>query len=71
MGNKYILTITDTFTKYATPNNEAETIADMLFKKWIRRYGCRTTIHTDGGKEFINKIAAELYEELNIKGTHT
>jgi hypothetical protein len=27
-------------------------------------------IHTDGGKEFINKIEAELYDKLDIKGTH-
>jgi hypothetical protein len=28
-------------------------------------------IHTDGGKEFLNKIAAELYQKLDIKTTHT
>jgi hypothetical protein len=42
MGNKYILTITDAFTKYpeifAIPNKEAETVADAEFTKWICRY---------------------------------
>jgi hypothetical protein len=37
MGNKYILTITDAFTKYseivAIPNKEAETVADAIFTK--------------------------------------
>jgi hypothetical protein len=63
---KYVLTITDASTKYeeivAIPNKEAETVADMVFSKWICRYRCQSIIHTDGGKEFINKIAAELHE---------
>jgi hypothetical protein len=75
MGNKYILTITDAFTKYseivAIPNKEAETVADAVFTKWICRYGCPSIIHTDGGKEFINKIAAKLYQKLDIKTMHT
>jgi hypothetical protein len=43
----------------------------MLFTKWNCRYGCPAIIHTDGGKEFLNKIAAELYTKLGIKRTHT
>jgi hypothetical protein len=76
MDNKYILTITDTFTKYAKicaiPNKEAETVADMVFTKLICTRGCPSIIHTDGGKEFLNKIAAELYSKLDILGhTHS
>jgi hypothetical protein len=75
MGNKYILTIKDAFTKYfeivAIPNKEAETVADAVFTKWICRYGCPAIIHTDEGKEFPNKIAEELYQKLDIKTTHT
>jgi hypothetical protein len=75
MGNKYILTITNAFTKYseivAIPNKEAETVADAVFAKWICRYGCPSIIHTDGGKEFLNKIAAKLYDKFDIKTTHT
>jgi hypothetical protein len=55
----------------AMPNKEVETVADMVFSKWICRYGCTSIIHTDGGKEFVNKFASELYEKLDIKGTHT
>jgi hypothetical protein len=43
----------------------------MVFTKWICRYGCSSIIHTDIGKELINKIAVELYTKLDIKGTHT
>ena len=75
MGNKYVLTMTDAFTKYAEvvaiPNKEAATVATELFNKWICRYGCPSIIHTDQGKEFINKIAEELYQKLDIKATNT
>jgi uncharacterized membrane protein YraQ (UPF0718 family) len=54
----------------AIPSKEAETVADAVFTKWICRYGCPAIIHTDGGKEFVNKIAAELYQKLDIKTTH-
>ena len=67
-GNKYVLTMTDAFTKYAEivaiPNKEAVTVAYAIFTKWICRYGCPAIIHTDMGKEFINKITTELYEKL-------
>jgi hypothetical protein len=69
LGNKYVLTITDTF-KYAEicaiPNKEAETVAEMVFTKRICRYRCPSVIHTDGGKELPNKIAADLYSKLDI-----
>jgi hypothetical protein len=75
MGNKYILTITDAFTKYANicaiPKIDAETVADMVYTKWICRCGCPSIIHTDGGNKFINKITEELYTKVDIKGTHT
>jgi hypothetical protein len=75
MRNIYFLIITDAFIKYtvicAIPHKKAEAVSDMVFTKWILRYGCPSIIHTDGGTEFINKIAAELYEKLDIKGTHT
>ena len=54
MGNKYILTMTDAFTKYAEvvaiPNKEATTVSTEIFNKWICRYGCPAAIHTDQGK---------------------
>jgi hypothetical protein len=55
MGTKYMLTITDAFTKYA------EIMAISNKKPGI--------IH--GGKEFIIKIASECYQKLKIKMTHT
>ena len=69
--NNYILCMTDAFSKYtevvAIPNKEAETVASEFFEKWICRYGVPVQIHTDGGKEFVNKLDSELCEKLEIK----
>jgi hypothetical protein len=71
--NNYILCMTDAFTKYAEvvaiPNKEAPTVAAQFFDKWICRYGVPSQIHTDGGKEFVNKLSKELCEKLEIKHT--
>ncbi len=75
MGNKYVVIITDGFTKNAKiceiPNKKAETTADMVFTKWICRYGCPAIIYTGGRKIIYHEIAAELDSKLEIKGAHT
>jgi hypothetical protein len=60
MRNKYVLTITDPFNKYAEilaiPNKEAETVSDMVFAKWICSYGCPSIIYIDGEKNSLTKL---------------
>jgi Reverse transcriptase (RNA-dependent DNA polymerase)/RNase H-like domain found in reverse transcriptase/Integrase zinc binding domain/Integrase core domain len=67
-GKKYILCITDAFTKYvelvAISNKEASTIADAIFQKWICRYGCPLQITTDNGKEFCAQLSEHLFQQL-------
>jgi hypothetical protein len=62
--HKYILCVTDAFTKYALvtaiENKEAETVAKVTAQ-----------IHTDGRKEFVNKLSKECFELLNIEHTKT
>lgn len=69
-GKKYILCITDAFTKYvelvALPDKEAETVAQGLFNRWICRYGSPLQITTDGGKEFCAKLSNQLYQLMDI-----
>jgi hypothetical protein len=64
----YILCITDAFTKYTVvtsiSNKDTQTVAKAIFEQWFCKYGIPAEIHTDGGKEFINKLMAELYELL-------
>ena len=70
-SKKYILCITDAFTKYvelvALPDKEALTVTSAIFSKWICRYGLPLELITDQGKEFANKMSAELYELLKMK----
>ena len=73
--SKFLLCMTDSFSKYAEvvaiPNKEAVTVANAIFSKWICRFGCPVQIHSDNGKEFINKLSKELFSLLDIKHTHT
>jgi IS30 family transposase len=73
--HKYILCITDAFTKYAivTPveNKEAETVAKAIFSEWFCKFGIPAQIHIDSGKEFVNILAKELFDLLNVEHTKT
>jgi hypothetical protein len=48
MRSKYMLTITEVFTKYTKifliSNKEAETVDVVVFSKWICRYCCPAII---------------------------
>jgi Integrase core domain len=74
-NKKFILCITDAFTKYAVvtsiQNKNAETVADAIFKEWFCKFGIPAQIHTDGGKEFVNKLSAEMMELMNVSHTRT
>jgi hypothetical protein len=74
-GKKFILCITDAFTKYAEvvsiENKEASTVAKALMDHWICRFGSPIQFHSDGGKEFVNKLSQELFQLLDIKHTKT
>jgi len=71
----YILCITDAFTKYAVvtsiQNKDAQTVAKAIFEQWFCKFGIPAQIHTDGGKEFVNKLLGELCELLNVQHTKT
>jgi hypothetical protein len=74
-NKKFGLCITDAFTKYAVvtsiQNKNAETVADAIFKEWFCKFGIPAQIHTDGGKEFVYKLSAEMMELLNVAHTKT
>jgi hypothetical protein len=65
----YILCITDAFTKYPVvtkvDNKDAETVAKAIFNNWFCKFGILAQIHTDGGKEFVNKLSAQLFNFFN------
>ncbi len=67
-GKKFILCITDAFTKYvelvALPNKEAATVAEAIFDKWICRFGTPIDLVTNQGTEFCAKLSKELFTRL-------
>jgi hypothetical protein len=55
----------------AVENKEAETVAKAIFSEWFCKFGIPAQIHTDGGKEFVNKLSNELFTLLNVSHTKT
>ncbi len=68
--NKYILGITDTFTKIlrlaTIPNKEAATVAMGLWKEWMAIYGIPKVIVTDQGREFTNSLSNAIFSLLKV-----
>ena len=74
-GNKYILVIVDQFTKWmeAFPlkNQLAETVAGVVVREFVARFGCPLEIHTDQGRNFESELFKEMCELLEIGKTRT
>ena len=74
-GKKYILVMTDAFSKYAElvaiDNKTAPNVARFLFERWVCRFGTPLEITSDNGLEFCNGVTKELFKLLQIKHTHT
>lgn len=62
--NKYVLVITDYFTRYVTaiplPNCTAETTAENLFNEIFCKFGIPETIISDRGTHFHNQLMAHM-----------
>ena len=75
MGNRYILVVSDYFTKWTEalpiPNMEAVTVANALVKKIIFIFGVPEIIHSDQGRNFESTLIKELCRLLHITKTHT
>ena len=70
---KYLLTIIDTFSKYAYAyllnNKKSENILFQL-KNFINVHGKCAKLHTDNGKEFFNSLITEYCESNDIILVH-
>ena len=59
-GNRYIMILVDTFTKwteaYASRDHTAQTVADALVTRFICRFGVPSVIHTNCGREFESNL---------------
>ncbi|CAC5379679.1 unnamed protein product [Mytilus coruscus] len=72
-GNKYILVVSDYYTKwtFAMPNIEAKTVAKIIVEEVIVRFGVPHWIHSDQGRQFESLLFQEMCRILNIKKTCT
>ena len=74
-GNRYVLVIGDTFTKwieaYAIPDQTANTVVEVVVKEFIARFGTPLEIHTDQGKNFESILFQDICKLLEISKTRT
>ena len=74
-GNRYVLVVTDYFTKwtesYAIPSQEAATVAEKLVSDFMCRFGLPHELHSDQGTNFESKVMAEVCKLLDIEKTRT
>ena len=59
-GNRYILAVSDYFTKwveaYPIKDQEAKTMAEGFVKEFMKRKGVQMIIHSDQGRNFESKL---------------
>ena len=74
-GNMYILVLADYFSKwaeaYALKDHTAPTVADVLVKQFVSRFGVPRSLHSDQGREFKSDLIAHLCKLLHIHKTRT
>jgi len=72
--NRYMLTVQDGFTRFASAhpicNKEAGTVARVLIHKHFSVFGLPNQIHSDNGAEFVNKLWVELFGREAIVPIH-
>lgn len=74
-GNRYILVISDYFTKWVEclpmRNIETCTVAKLLVEEVISRFGIPRQIHSDQDSQFESKLFQEMCQLLSIDKTKT
>ncbi|CAC5405009.1 unnamed protein product [Mytilus coruscus] len=74
-GNKYILMVSDHFTKWVEiipiPDQSAITCDEKILNEVISRFGCPLSLHPDRGSNYESQMFNELCVMLEIKKTRT
>eukprot|EP00731_Ephydatia_muelleri_P028340 Em0019g1213a len=74
-GNKYILVVTDLFSKWVETFplavTDSITLARILTDEVICRYGVPESLHSDQGANFVSEVMQSLCAQLGIKCTQT
>jgi transposase InsO family protein len=70
-GNRYILGISDYFTKWTEsfpmPNMEAATVVRIIVEEVVARFGVPASIHSDQGRQYESELFSEMCRVLHIK----
>ena len=70
-GNKHLLVVMDHFTKwcevFATTDQKAQTVAEILVSRLFSRFGPPTVLHSDQGRNFESNLMKEV---CNLMGIH-
>lgn len=73
-SNKYLIVLTDCFTKwastYAVPRATATAVADAILD-WISQFGVMQILHSDQGTQFESAVVTELCQKFGILKTRT
>ena len=74
-GNKYCIVLVDYLTKwpevYAVPDQTSLTIAQILTREFIPRFGVPAMLLSDRGANFLSTLMSELYQILGIEKLNT
>ena len=74
-GNKHILVVMDHFTKwceaFATKDQKASTVADILVSKVFSRFGPPAVLHSDQGANFESNLMHEICNLMGITKSRT
>ncbi|CAG2255790.1 Retrovirus-related Pol polyprotein from transposon 17.6,Retrovirus-related Pol polyprotein from transposon 297 [Mytilus edulis] len=74
-GNRYILVVSDYYTKWTEsfpmPNMEASTVVKIIVEEVIARFGVPSWIHSDQGRQYESRLFQEVCKVLDIKKTRT
>lgn len=74
-GNKYIIVVSDYFTKwteaYPLKNIESQTVAKVLVEQFFCKYGVPEMVHSDQGRQYESRLFKDMCELLGIKKTRT
>ena len=74
-GNKYILMVIDSFSKwveaYPLAEHSAPSVAKLLASRWMCEFGIPRELHSDRGAEFTGEVITHLCAALQIHKTKT
>ncbi|KRY36482.1 Retrovirus-related Pol polyprotein from transposon opus [Trichinella spiralis] len=74
-GNRYVLVLTDYFTKWTAAfpltNMEADTVAKVLMEKYIAYFRAPDCLHSDQGRSFEARVVQELCRLFDIRKTRS